>query len=62
MTDALRHRVDQCRRLASRGVLAASAGYRLIDSGAATLSDCALDFNSPFQRASGRYVYLGLME
>jgi acetyl esterase/lipase len=32
-----------CRRLASRGILAVSAGYRLIDQGAASIDDCIAD-------------------
>jgi acetyl esterase/lipase len=32
-----------CRQLASRGILAVSAGYRLIDQGAASIDDCIAD-------------------
>ena len=32
-----------CRELASRGILAVSAGYRLLDQGAASIHDCVAD-------------------
>jgi len=32
-----------CRKLASRGVFAVSAGYRLLDRGAASIDDCVAD-------------------
>lgn len=41
----------QCRLLASHRVLAVSAGYRLIDSGAATLSDCLDDARAAVEHA-----------
>jgi acetyl esterase/lipase len=35
--------VPHCRQLASRGIFAVSAGYRLIDQGATSIDDCIAD-------------------
>jgi acetyl esterase/lipase len=40
-----------CRQLASRGIFAASAGYRLVDQGAASIDDCIADV----RRAVGHF-------
>src|ERR1700744_6733888 len=43
-----------CRQLASRGIFAVSAGYRLIDQGAASIDDCVADV----RRAIGQFTSL----
>ncbi|WP_173066925.1 alpha/beta hydrolase [Phytohabitans houttuyneae] len=39
-----------CRRLAARGILAASAGYRLLGQGAASIEDCVADVRRAVER------------
>lgn len=39
-----------CRRLASRGILAVSAGYRLLGQGAASIDDCVTDVRRAVER------------
>jgi acetyl esterase len=41
-----------CRQLASRGIFAASAGYRLIDQGASRIDDCIADVRRAIEHFS----------
>jgi acetyl esterase len=49
-----------CRQLASRGILAVSAGYRLIDDGATSIDDCIADVRRAVERFSRLAALRGL--
>ena len=49
-----------CRRLASRGILAVSAGYRLLGRGAASIDDCVADVRRAVEHFSGLATARGL--
>ncbi|WP_345432586.1 alpha/beta hydrolase [Actinoallomurus vinaceus] len=49
-----------CRQLASRGILAVSAGYRLIDQGATSIDDCIADARRAVEHFLGLAALRGL--
>jgi acetyl esterase len=49
-----------CRQLASRGIFAVSAGYRLVDQGAMSIGDCTADVRRAIDRFSGLAALRGL--
>jgi acetyl esterase len=49
-----------CRHLAARGILAASAGYRLIDQGATSIDDCIADVRRALEQFSRLAAQRGL--
>jgi acetyl esterase/lipase len=49
-----------CRRLASRGIFAVSAGYRLIDRGAVSIDDCIADVRRAVAHFAGLAAARGL--
>jgi acetyl esterase/lipase len=52
--------VPHCRQLASRGIFAASAGYRLIDQGAMSIDDCIGDVRRAVEHFSSLAAVRGL--
>ena len=49
-----------CRRLASRGIFAVSAGYRVIDQGAISIDDCIADVRRAIEYFAGLAAARGL--
>jgi acetyl esterase/lipase len=49
-----------CRQLASRGIFAVSAGYRLLHKGAASIDDCIADVRRAVEHFSGLAASRGL--
>ena len=49
-----------CRQLASRGIFAVSAGYRLIDQGAVSIDDCIADVRRAIEHFRGLAAARGL--
>lgn len=49
-----------CRRLASRGIFAVSAGYRVIDQGAISIDDCIADVRRAIAHFAGLAAARGL--
>ncbi|MER7500371.1 alpha/beta hydrolase [Nonomuraea pusilla] len=52
--------VPHCRRLAARGIFAASAGYRLIGQAATNIDDCIADARRAIEHFSGLSALRGL--
>ncbi|MEG3633890.1 alpha/beta hydrolase [Micromonospora palythoicola] len=49
-----------CRKMASRGILAGSAGYRLLGRGAASIDDCIVDVRCAVEQFAGLAAMRGL--